>query len=93
MATNFKLTREKAVHDTPKHYVVQREFKAEQRKVDSIAKELKAHEKTSMAKAHPKKQLIAALIKQSGSTSYVFAQNEEDKALTLIRLSTDLFYP
>jgi hypothetical protein len=55
MATNFKLTREKAVHDTPKHYVVEREFKAEQRKVDSIAKELKAHEKTSMNKAHPKK--------------------------------------
>jgi hypothetical protein len=55
MPTNFKLTREKAVHDTPKHYVVEREFKAEQRKVDSIAKELKTHEKTSMNKAHPKK--------------------------------------
>jgi hypothetical protein len=55
MATKFVLTREKAVHDTPKHYVVQREFKAEQRKVESVAKELKAHEKTSMNKAHPKK--------------------------------------
>ena len=55
MATKFVLSREKAVHETPKHYVVQREFKAEQRKVASIAKELKAHEKTSMDKAHPKK--------------------------------------
>jgi hypothetical protein len=55
MPTNFKLTREKAVHDTPKHYVVEREFKAEQRKVDAIAKELKSHKSTSMDKAHPKR--------------------------------------
>ena len=55
MATKFVLTREKAVHDTPKHYVVQREMKAAERKIESVAKELKAHEKTSMNKAHPKK--------------------------------------
>jgi hypothetical protein len=55
MATKFVLTREKAVHTIPKHYVVEREFRAQQRKVDSIAKELKSHEKTSMDKAHPKK--------------------------------------
>ena len=55
MPTNFKLTLEKAIHETPKHYVVEREFKAEQRKIESVAKELKSHEKTSMDKAHPKK--------------------------------------
>ena len=55
MPTNFKVTREKAVHDTPKHYVVEREVKAVERKVASVAKELKSHEKTSMDKAHPKK--------------------------------------
>lgn len=55
MATNFKLTREKAVHDTPKHYVVEREVKAVERKVESVAKKLESHEKTSMDKAHPKK--------------------------------------
>ena len=55
MPTNFKLTREKAVHDTPKHYVVQREFKTAERKIESVAKELKTHEKTSINKAHPKK--------------------------------------
>jgi hypothetical protein len=55
MATNFKLTREKAVHTIPKHYVVEREVKAVERKVESVAKELKSHEKTSMDKAHPKK--------------------------------------
>jgi len=53
MATNFKLTREKAKHDTPKHYVVEREWKAEKRKVESLEKELKSHEKTSMENAHP----------------------------------------
>jgi len=55
MPTNFKLTREKATHDTPKHYVVEREVRAVERKVESVAKELKSHEKTSMDKAHPKK--------------------------------------
>ena len=55
MPTNFKLNLEKAIHETPKHYVVEREFKAEQRKIESVAKELKSHEKTSMDKAHPKK--------------------------------------
>jgi hypothetical protein len=53
MATNFTLTRGKATHDTPKHYVVEREWKAEKRKVAALEKELKAHEKTSMENAHP----------------------------------------
>ena len=53
MPTNFTYTREKAKHDTPKHYVVEREWKAEKRKVANLEKELKAHEKTSMEQAHP----------------------------------------
>jgi hypothetical protein len=53
MATKFTLTSEKAKHDTPKHYVVEREWKAEKRKVAALEKELKAHEKTSMEQAHP----------------------------------------
>ena len=53
MATNFTLTREKAKHDTPKHYVVEREWKKESRKVAELEKELKEHEKTDAAHAHP----------------------------------------
>ena len=53
MATNFKLTRESGKCSEPKHYVVEKEFKKEARKVAALEKELKAHEKTSMEKAHP----------------------------------------
>ena len=53
MATNFKITRESAKSSEPKHYVVEREYKAEARKVAALEKELKEHEKTDMAHAHP----------------------------------------
>ena len=53
MATNFKITRESAKSSDPKHYVVEREYKAEARKVAALEKELKEHEKTDMAHAHP----------------------------------------
>jgi hypothetical protein len=53
MATNFTLTREKAVHSIPKMYEMEREHKAEKRKVMALEKELKAHERTDMAHAHP----------------------------------------
>ena len=53
MATNFKITRESGKCSEPKHYVVEREFKKEVRKVAALEKELKAHEKTSMEQAHP----------------------------------------
>jgi len=53
MATNFKITKESAKCDDPKHYVVEREYKKEARKVAELEKELKAHEKTDMAHAHP----------------------------------------
>jgi len=53
MATNFTLTREKAVHSIPKIYEMEREHKAEKRKVMALEKELKAHERTDAAHAHP----------------------------------------
>jgi hypothetical protein len=53
MATNFKVTRESAKCSDPKEYVVEREYKKEVRKVAALEKELKEHEKTDMAHAHP----------------------------------------
>ena len=53
MATNFKITREKSKCSDDKDYVVEREYKKERRKVMELEKELKAHEKTDMAHAHP----------------------------------------
>ena len=53
MATNFKITRESAKCSEPKHYVMEREYKKEARKVAELEKELKAHEKTDMEHAHP----------------------------------------
>lgn len=53
MATNFKITREKSKCSDDKNYVVEREWKKEARKVAELEKELKSHEKTDMAHAHP----------------------------------------
>jgi len=53
MATNFKVTRESPKHSEAREYVVEREYKKEARKVAALEKELKAHEKTDMAHAHP----------------------------------------
>ena len=53
MATNFTLKREKAVHTIPNVYEIEREHKAEKRKVMALEKELKAHERTDAAHAHP----------------------------------------
>ena len=53
MATKMTLTREKPRHSEPKEYVVEREYKKEARKVAALEKELKEHEKTDMAHAHP----------------------------------------
>jgi len=61
MATNFTLKREKAVHSIPKVYEIEREHKAEKRKIMALEKELKAHERTDMAHAHPKSQKSAPL--------------------------------
>ena len=53
MATNFILMRAKPSHSEAKEYVIEREYKKEARKVAALEKELKAHEKTDMAHAHP----------------------------------------
>jgi len=53
MATNFTLKREKAVHTIPAVYEMEREHKAERRKVMALEKELKKHERTDAAHAHP----------------------------------------
>ena len=53
MATNFSIKSEKPKHREPSNYVIEREYKAERRKVMELEKELKAHEKTDAAHAHP----------------------------------------
>jgi hypothetical protein len=53
MATNFKITAEKAKCSEPKEYIFEREYKKEARKIAELEKELKRHEKTDMAHAHP----------------------------------------
>jgi hypothetical protein len=53
MATKMVLTREKPKHSEAKEYVFEREWKKEARKVAALEKELKEHERTDMAHAHP----------------------------------------
>lgn len=53
MATNFKVTAAKPKHREPSNYVIEREYKKERREVMALEKELKAHEKTDAAHAHP----------------------------------------
>ena len=53
MATNFKITQAKQKTTPSGHYVMEREWKAEARKVAGLERELKEHEKTDMAHAHP----------------------------------------
>ena len=53
MATNFKITAAKQKPTPGGHYVMEREFKKEARKVAALEKELKEHEKTDAAHAHP----------------------------------------
>ena len=53
MATNFKVTQHNKSKTPTGHYVMEREYKKEARKIAEIEKELKEHEKTDMAHAHP----------------------------------------
>jgi hypothetical protein len=53
MPTNFTINQSKNKSQTNGHYVMEREYKKEARKVAELEKELKAHEKTDMAHAHP----------------------------------------
>lgn len=51
--SNYKITPAKQKATPGGHYVMEREYKAEARKVAALEKELKEHEKTDMAHAHP----------------------------------------
>jgi hypothetical protein len=53
MPTNFKITESKRKSTPTGHYEIEREHKKESRKIAEIEKELKEHEKTDMAHAHP----------------------------------------
>jgi hypothetical protein len=53
MATNFKITQTNKAKTSGGHYVMEREYKKEARKVAALEKELKEHEKTDAAHAHP----------------------------------------
>jgi len=53
MATKFSVKAEKPKHREPSNYVIEREYKAEARKIAELEKNLKDHEKTDMAHAHP----------------------------------------
>jgi len=53
MATNFTYTKGESKQREKKEYVIEREYKKESRKVAELEKNLKKHEKTDMAHAHP----------------------------------------
>ena len=53
MGTKFTITQTKSKPTSGGHYVMEREYKKESRKVAELEKELKEHEKTDMAHAHP----------------------------------------
>ena len=53
MATNFKVTSAKQKPTPTGHYVMEREYKKEARKVAELEKELKAHEKSDKEMLHP----------------------------------------
>ena len=52
MATNFKVKEEKSKQE-PKHYVVEKDFQKEMKKVHELSKELHEHERLPLAHAHP----------------------------------------
>lgn len=51
--SNYKITPAKQKPTSGGHYVMEREFQKEARKVKELEKELKEHEKTDAAHAHP----------------------------------------
>ena len=53
MATKMILTREKPRHSEAKEYVIEKEHIKEARKIAALEKELRAHEKMPMDRAHP----------------------------------------
>lgn len=53
MGTNFKISQTSKGKTPSGHYEMEREYKREARKIAELEKELKEHEKTDMAHAHP----------------------------------------
>jgi hypothetical protein len=53
MGTKFTITQAKSKPTSGGHYVMEREYKKEARKVAELEKELKKHEKTDATHAHP----------------------------------------
>lgn len=53
MATKMTIARAKARNDEPKEYLIEKEYVKEARKIAALEKELKAHEKMPMDRAHP----------------------------------------
>lgn len=53
MATKFTVKQASQKPTSGGHYVMEREFKKEARKVAELEKKLEKHEKTDMAHAHP----------------------------------------
>jgi len=49
----MKITREKAKCNDPKHYVIEKDFQKEMKKVHELNKELKEHERMPLSEAHP----------------------------------------
>jgi len=49
----MKVTREKSKCNDPKHYVIEKDFQKEIKRVTEMHKELQEHERKSMAEAHP----------------------------------------
>ena len=52
MATKMELKREKGGCSDPKHYVVEKDFQKEKKKVAAMHKELLEHERMPAAEAH-----------------------------------------
>ena len=53
MATNFKVTKGESKAHEAKEYVIEREYKKENRKIAALEQKLEKHEKTDAAHAHP----------------------------------------
>jgi hypothetical protein len=49
----MKIIREKAKCHDSKHYVIEKDFQKEKRKVEELHRDLEKHERMPMAEAHP----------------------------------------
>ena len=51
--SKYEIKAAKSKAQEPKHYVVEKDFQKELKRVNELNKELKEHERMSMAEAHP----------------------------------------